>query len=517
MTADLLIHGGTIRTMDPARPLVEALAVADGRVTAADALSEVAPLAGPGTRRVDLAGGTLVPGFNDAHVHVWKIGQLLTSVIDLRGSTSLSDIDRRVRDKAAQAGPGAWVVGRGWNEAALREGTGPDRAFLDTAAPRNPVVLTRTCAHIHAVNTSALRRAGVDEATAAPSGGRLDLARGLLYETAWGLVQRAIPAPTPADYEEWILAGARYLGSLGITSATDAAVDPPLYAAYRRLDDEGRLPLRVNLLHLLKPDLGGEPYPLPSPVRGPRLRCDTVKLFADGGLSGSTAAVSLPYRGQPEDRGLLRFETGELHALARTARRAGYRLAVHAIGDRALDQVLEVYGRLAHEEPDGPPHRIEHFGIALPRHLEAARALRVQVVTQPAFVRELAGNFRRSLPGPLLDRCYPFRAMIEAGLTVAFSSDGPVVHDVSPLAGMAAAALDTLDPVQRVEVADALAAYTTAGAIVQGDEDNRGRLRPGFWADAVVLDRDPLGVPPAELSRLQVQTRFVGQSARGES
>lgn len=510
MSADLLVHGGTIHTMDLTRPRAEALAIVEGRIAAVGTLSDVEALAGPGTRRLDLGGAAVLPGFNDAHVHVGKIGQLLTTVLDLRGATALAEVYREVGTRATALGPGAWIIGRGWNEASLAEGVGPDRTGLDRAAPDNPVVLTRTCAHIHALNTLALQRAGVDASTAAPAGGRLDFGRGLVYETAWGLVQRAMPSPTPADHERWILAGARHLLARGVTSATDAAVDPPLYDAYRRLESDGRLPLRMNLLHLLKPDLGGERYPLPEMAVLPRLRCDTVKLFADGGLSGNTAALSVPYPGAEGGQGILRLETEELYGLARQARRAGYRLAVHAIGDRALDQVLDVYGRLARDEPDGPSHRIEHFGVASARHIETARDLRLHVVTQPIFLRELAANFRRSLPEAFLDRCYPFGAMMRAALAVAFSSDGPVVRDVSPLAGVAAAATAALVPTNAVGVADALRAYTVGGAAAQGDEHNRGTLRTGRWADLVVLEEDPLSVPAAELDRIRIREVLVG-------
>jgi predicted amidohydrolase YtcJ len=370
-------------------------------------------------------------------------------------------------------------------------------------------VLTRTCAHIHAVNSAALQRAAVDPATEAPAGGQLDVARGLLYETAWGLLQRAMPAPRPTDYERWILAGTRHLLARGVTSATEAAVDPPLYDAYRRLESDGRLPVRMNLLHLLRPDLGGERHPLPEMAVLPRLRCDTVKLFADGGLSGNTAALSVPYRGEG-GRGILRLERAELHALARHARRAGYRLAVHAIGDRALDEVLDAFARLFRDEPGGPSHRIEHFGLPTAAHIEAARALRVHVVTQPIFLRELAANFRASLPEALLDRCYPFGAMMRAGLSVAFSSDGPVVRDVAPLAGVAAAATAAWVPASAVGIADALRAYTAGGAAAQGDEHNRGMVKAGQWADLVVLERDPLSVPAAEVDRIRVTDVLVG-------
>lgn len=518
MTAELVMDGGTVLTMDPERPRAEALAVAGGRIAAVGTEDEVAGLWGPRTVHVDLAGRTVLPGFNDAHVHIWKVGQILTTVIDLRGAPSLGAVYGAVRARAAAAPAGTWIVGRGWNEAVLAEGTGPDRSSLDQAAPDHPVVLTRTCAHIHAANTAALHKAGIAASTTPPGGGRLDFEKGLLYETAFGLLQRAMPAPRAADYERWILAGARHLLGLGVTSATDAGVDPVAYGAYRSLEDAGRLPLRVNLLHLFQPDLGGAPYALPPPVAYPRLRCDTVKLFADGALSGGTAALSLPYRGEGGGQGLLRCETEDLHRLARQARLSGFRLAIHAIGDRALDQVLEVYTRLARSEPEGPAHRVEHFGVPSPAHLQAARELRVHVVTQPAFLRELGVSFRRWLPETLLGRCYAVGAMARAGVSLAFSSDGPVVRDLSPLSGVAAAATATFDPGDALPVTEGLSAYTAGGAAAQGDRANRGLLREGQWADMVVLDRDPLSVPPEELPGVAVSEVYVGgHLVRGES
>ena len=515
--ADLVIDGGTVRTMDPAQPSAEALAVVGGRIAFVGSADDAARLWGPRTRHFDLAGRTLLPGFNDAHVHVWKVGQLLTTVLDLRGALSLDEVYEAVRARAASAPSGAWIVGRGWNEAALREGAGPDRAGLDRAAPDHPVVLTRTCAHIHAANSAALLKAGITAATSAPPGGSLDVPRGMVYETAWGLLQRAMPEPRAADYERWILAGARHLVALGVTSATDAGVDPVAYGAYRSLEDAGRLPLRMNLLHLFQPDLGGTPYALPPPVAYPRLRCDTVKLFADGALSGGTAALSLPYR-DGGGQGLLRFEAEDLHRLARQARLAGFRLAIHAIGDRAIDQVLDVYGRLARSEPDGPAHRVEHFGVASPDHLHAARDLGLHVVTQPAFLRELAANFRRWLPESLLPRCYALGSMARAGVSLAFSSDGPVVRDLSPLSGVAAAATAAFEASEALPVEDGLRAYTVGAAAAQGDHANRGMIRAGQWADMVVLDRDPLSIPAAEVARIPVSDVFVGgHLVRGES
>ncbi|WP_027891615.1 amidohydrolase [Calidithermus chliarophilus] len=537
MKADTLIYGGTILNPGPAPgglEALEAVALREGRVLAAGRMSELEPLLSPATRRVDLEGQTLLPGFNDAHVHVWKVGQLRTTLLDLRGVESLDAFYAAVRERAQTLQPGQWLWGRGWNEA--RMGGWPDRSALDAIAPRNPVLLTRTCAHIHAVNTPALQAAGVTPETRVP-GGEIDFGRGILYETAYGLVFNAMPAPTQADYERWVLAGLEYLKSLGITSATDPAVDPPLYAAYRALDAAGKLPVRVNLLYIRRPDGGSETFPLPEKHRSGFLRCDSVKFFADGGLSGATAAISQPYKTlEPPSYGILRFETEELYELALEAHRQGFRIGTHAIGDRALNQVLDVYERLyrdspvkgheapggagtqvkGHEAPggagtQGPRHRIEHFGLAGEEHLELARRLGVIAVPQPVFIHELRGNFLKYLPEAMVCRCYNLRAMFAAGLTVAFSSDGPVVSRVSPLIGLQAAVAEPMCEGNGVSLETALWAYTVGGALAQGDEGNRGRLEPGHWADFVLLDRDPRTAPPEALGSLEVRSTWTSK------
>jgi hypothetical protein len=325
-------------------------------------------------------------------------------------------------------------------------------------------------------------------------------------------VQRVLPVSTRDDYAAWIVAGAEHLRGLGITSATDAAVDPTAHAAYVHLDREGRLPIRVNLLHLLRPDLGGAPYALPPPHLSDWLRCDTVKLFADGALSAATAALTRPYA--DGSRGILRLAADEIQALGRTARAAGYRLAVHAIGDQAIGEVLEAYRRLEAEAPDAPPPRLEHFALPSAAHVEEARRLGVSVVTQPIFLRELLENFRGALPRDLFERCYPLGTLHRAGLRLAFSSDGPVVRELSPLSGLAAAVTGRAGP-EAVGVAAALDAYTRGGAAAQGDDGNRGTLGRGRWADLVVLDRDPFETPPSELAAIRVRHTFVGGRAAG--
>ena len=499
---------GSSHTLKPTSQLPTALAIRDGRILALGDWNDIEPLIGPDTETYNLEGKTIFPGFNDAHIHVWKVGQLRTNVLDLRGVDSLERLYQLVQERAATLELGQWLLGRGWNEAVLREGSTPTRAGLDAAAPRNPVLLTRTCAHIHAVNSSALESASVTSSEQAPAGGEMDLERGLIFETAYGLIFRAIPAFNQADYEKWILAGTHYLRSLGITSATDPAVDPPLYAAYRALEARGLLPIRMNLLYIRRPDGGDITYPLPEKCSSAFLRCDSVKFFADGGLSGATAAVSQPYRNTEfASQGVLRFDTEELHELMLEAHRAGFRIGTHAIGDVALEQVIGVYERLYREHPSSVQHRLEHFGLPSEDHLARVARLGLFAVPQPIFWAELGDNFRRYLPDAFLERCYNLKAMLEHGINVAFSSDGPVVREVSPLAGIQAACTVGPGP---VSMREALEAYTLGGARAQGDEGNRGTLEVGKWADLTVLDRNPREVPLEELTSLRVLQTFVG-------
>jgi predicted amidohydrolase YtcJ len=516
---DRIFWNATFITQDPRLPSVDAIAVHEGRIAAAGSLDSVNALAGPSTERVDLGGRTVIPGFNDAHVHVWKVGHLLTGMLDLRGAKSLADIEAAVRERAASAPPGAWILGRGYNEAWMAEGRGPTRLDLDPVAPNHPVYLTRTCGHIAVANTRALEIAGLSANTSAPAGGVIvrtesGEATGELHETAMGLVGGKVPELSDAEYEAAVIAGARHQLALGITSATEAGVSPALLDVYRAMEARGALPYRVNVMALRRPLGGPETLPLPAPFQSDFLRVDTIKILADGGLSGATAALRTPYRDSCSC-GVLRVNNEELVELAKDAHMAGIRVGVHAIGDAAIDAVLDAFEALARMAP-GPRHRLEHFGLPHEAQLARAAALGAVAVPQAIFVRALGRNFRRYLPDDLLGRAYPIRDMLASGMITALSSDAPVVADDNPLLGIQAAILRTDDegvaiaPDQAISIDEALFAYTMGGALASGDEANRGSLTPGKWADMAVLSGDPRSVPPEDLSQIRVDQTILG-------
>lgn len=514
---DCILINGNVLTQEGGRT-AEAVAVRDGRIAAVGESAALSALAGEQTRRIDLRGRTVVPGFEDAHAHVWKMGHLLTTMVDLRPCCSLDEIGDRLSARRKELPEGAWLQGRGFNEAQLKERRRPTRDDLDRWVPDRPALLTRTCGHVFVANSAALRLAGIDRSTVAPGGGSIQHdergePNGILEETAVGLVQRVLPAPSREDYAAMVVAALRHQASRGITSSSDCGVLPELLATYMELDSRGALPVRMTVMPLGRPDGASGPLRLPRRHCSDFLRVDTVKFLADGGLSGATAALSVPYR-DSSSTGVLRFGEADLRGLFRQAREEGWRIATHAIGDVAIEQVLSLYEELGPAQ-DGAADRIEHLGLPTPAQLRRAAALGIFSVTQAIFLRELGRNFVASLPAELLARVYPLRGMLDAGVPVALSSDAPVVEDDSPLAGMHAAVTRKtregleLSPEQIISAGEALLGYTRGGAAAAGEAATRGAILPGMWADLAVLSDDPTGVAADALLEIRVEMTMV--------
>ena len=533
---DVLLTGGIVLTMAGTRVELatggvraEAIGILDGRIAAVGGAEKLAELAGPLTKRIDLRGRIVLPGFEDAHAHIWKVGHLLTSMVDLRRVESLAELEGVLRARARGLPEGVWIQGRGFNEARLAEKRRPTKIELDRVSSVRPIVISRACGHIYAVNSGALRSSGIIAATRAPDGGVIEHdasgePNGLLHETAMGLIQRVMPAPTVAEYEAMIAAAIEHQLARGITSTSDCGVGQELLAVYRDMEVRGALRARINVMPLGKPDGAAEVgLRLPAAHRGDVLQVDTVKYLADGGLSGATAALSVDYAGSAVgSRGVVRFDTEELMTRCAAAEAAGWRVAIHAIGDVALEQVIGIYEQL-HARGGTTRHRVEHFGLPTQDMMQRAGRAGVFSVPQTIFLWELGRNFLDVLPPQMLERAYPVRDMLDAGLVVALSSDAPVVEDDSPLQGMRAALSrrtregETIAPEQAIAIGEALYAYTMGGALVAGAAASRGSVEVGKLADLVVLSEDPTGVPAERLSRIQVEMTLVGGEIRYEA
>lgn len=509
-----LFFNGNILTQDRSNPVASAFSVENGKITGVGRDHDF-NLTGAVT--VDLQGRTVLPGFNDAHIHLWKVGQLEAFMLDLRGIRSIREINRRVETAARRIPSGKWIIGRGFNEALLAEKRMPLARDLEPATSQHPVYLIRTCAHIACVNSLALQTCKIDEQTTAPEGGQIGTygdgrPNGQFFETALGLITRHIPPISTTDYVEMIRIATRKMLAAGITAVTDPAVHPDLNTAYEQIagDEPG---LRLNLMPMLLPDGGDIPYALPEPVANNWLRRTTVKFFADGGLSGSTAALLRPYR-NGSGNGILRLTPERLHTLGREVRAKGFALGTHAIGDQAIAAVLEAYAKLE-TEFGRCRNRIEHFGLPSDESLLEAARQKVVAVPQPVFLDELGDNFIAALDDRYLRRCYPMRTLLDKNIPMALSTDAPVVRNINPWNNIRAAVTrktasgQIISPSEAISISEGLFAYTMGSAYAEGTENRRGSITTGKDADFIVIDEDPLQLPVEELDTIKTELVFV--------
>lgn len=511
--ADLvLLHGRVFA--GAAEGVHEALAIADGRVLAVGTSAEIAALAGPATRRIDLAGRLATPGLIDAHMHLLPLGLTMVE-LDLgpQAAPTLHALLARVSERAASLPRGAWILARGWDQARLDVKRPPSRAELDAAAPDHPVHLVRACGHVSVVNSAALARAGIDETTPVPQGGAIERdaagrLTGLLAETAREPLRRAIPEPTDEELVAAIERAGRACLGYGIVGVMDAGVGMRAglreLDAYRTARATGRLPVRVSQCLLGGPDgIADAAHDAGlRPGHGDAmLRAKQVKIFTDGSAGGRTAAMTRPYLGSPETRGLLSLTDAQMRDYTRRYHDRGWQLAIHAIGDAAIDQSLDALEAALAARPDPDRrHRIEHCGFVRPDQTARMVRLGVEPVPQPVFLHDFGDLYVDVLGEERALGSYPTGSWIAAGLHPAASSDAPVcaLDPRLSLEAMITRRTRTgrvMQAAERVSPETALAAFTAFGAHVEKEETRRGRLCPGFLADIAVFSLDFLARP----------------------
>ncbi len=524
VAADFVVYNARVVTLDPDRPAAEALAAAGGRVVLVGTAEAALSLAGPHTVRLNGRGNLVIPGFVDSHIHFasWAVAR---RQVDLTGARTLSEALERVRAAAEKVPPGEWVIGRGWDHSTWDGGRFPTRADLDPVVPDRPVLLTRKDGHSIWVNSLALARAGIGRETPDPPGGRIDRddrgePTGILREgPAMRLVWQAVGRPGPDAIESALREAIPEAHRLGLTGIHE--IDGrEAFQAYQRLNRTGSLTLRVRLFlnpahELLEPAtrLG-----LMSGFGDDWLRISGVKFFADGSLGSLTALMLEPYEGTEDNCGVAVTAADQLRAWVEAASRAGLAVAIHAIGDRAnrvcLD-ILEATRELWASRGLRP--RIEHVQLLHPADIP--RLARIGVVasmqpihcTQDLFLAERHWG-ARSRYG------YAWRSLLDQGTALAFGSDCPV-ETLDPFRGLFAAVTRRREdgyppagwyPEERLDIWSAVRAYTVGAAFAVGEEGWWGSLRPGSYADLVVLDRDIFEARPEELLDTRVLATVVG-------
>jgi len=523
MAADLILRNANVVTLDPERPRARAVSIWRGTIVTVGDDETVLTDAGPGTRILDLAGATVLPGFDDAHCHPLGFGLSLEWVdVSPDVAPTLERLLARLAE-AAQTLPGdRWLLARGYDDSRLDVRRHPTRWDLDRVTGDRPAIVIRTCGHMLVANSAALARAGIARETPDPEGGRIvrdDTGEptGLLQERAQELVRRLVPEPSVTDLERALRrAGERFL-ALGITSVTEAGIGrPEELQAYQNLHQRDELPVRTRVMLLIDQLLApAEQLGLRSGFGDDRLRLGPFKLFQDGAGGARTAAMSIPYPGEPENYGIAYYTQEQLDDAFTRVARLGAQACAHAIGDRAIEMVLTAFERALQRHPR-PDHRwrIEHCGMLRPDLLERMARLGVVAVPQPGFGFYLGDAYRRNFSEEWLALAYPTRAWLEHGIPVAFSSDAPVIPP-DPWVGIQAAVLrrtrtgQPFGTEQRVSVLEALRLYTVGSAYAHFEEDRKGRIAPGYLADLVVVDRDPLATPPEELPTIRTLLTVV--------
>ncbi len=522
----LVLLNGVIYTQDLERPKVSAVAVQDGKVLATGDDGEMKALLENGGEWVDLNGRCVLPGLVDAHVHFEGFSLSLQRV-NLAGTRNLDEALDRIAAKANDQEAGVWLEGRGWNQTDWPGGAFPTAADLDQIVSHRPVYLSHKSGHAAWVNDSALKLAGITAETADPPGGQIQRDEegrptGILFEEAMDLVGDNIPRATEEQVVAAMRQGQEYCFRAGLTGLHDFDGRRCL-GALQRLHQNRELGLRIakNIpVRYLEHAVG---VGLRTGFGDDQLWIGGVKIFADGALGPRTAAMLAPYEGEPENRGIVVTDKEEMYGYASQASANGLSVTVHAIGDRANHDILDVYEAVRHEEAVRKTksplrHRIEHVQILHPADFERLATLNVIASMQPIHATsdmEMADRYW----GERNQYSYAWRTVKETGAMLAFGSDAPV-DPIDPLKGVYAAVsrrrpdgspgVEGWYPEQRLTMAETIEAFTLGAAFAGNREKRLGSIEAGKWADFTILDRDIFEISQDEIPAVAVAGTVIG-------
>ena len=525
---DLILVNGKVWTGDAERPWAEAVAVRGGTILAVGTTAEMRKLSPSGLKLVDLGGALLLPGFIDSHTHFLAGGFALKS-LDLRKARSRQQFVALVAAKARSLGPGRWILNGDWDHQQFDPPELPRKDWIDAVTGDNPVCVNRFDGHMVLANSAALKLAGVTAETRTPDGGEIvrDPATGeptgILKDAAMDLVYAQVPEPTFAEKLEAAEASLRHAAENGVTSVHEMA-DAASFEVFQDLARRGRLTTRVAVYIPVTEVETLARLKMRSPFGGPYLKLAGLKGFMDGSLGSATAYFFEPYTDDPRTSGLLHgqmFPEGIMEKRLLEADRAGLQVAVHAIGDRAISMLLDMYEKA--EAAGGPRDRrwrVEHAQHIRPDDIARFGQLGLIASVQPYHAID-DGRWAEKKIGPERVRTtYAFESLRRAGARLAFGSDWTVAP-LSPILGIyAATTRRTLDgmnpggwvPEEKVTVAEAVRAYTVNGAFAEFAESFKGTIEPGKAADLVALDRNIFAVSPEEIGGARVEmTIFDGK------
>lgn len=524
VVADLVLVNGKVWTVDRARPQAQAVAIWQGRILAVGSTDEIRRLIGDRTQVVNLQGKLVLPGFIDNHTHFLSGGFWLGEV-KLKDARNEEEFGQRLAAKSRELPPGAWITGGTWDHDNWPGGRLPTAELIDRYVPDRPVFVTRYDGHMSVANSLALKLAGITAQTPDPPGGvivRKPGTRepaGVLKDAAQDLVQRVIPPPSEADIRRALEAALAEARRVGVTSLTDMDLTPTTLRIYQDLLGEGRLTARIDGRWPLRrwkelADLG-----LRRHFNNDHwISIGGLKGMLDGSLGSSTALFFEPYTQDPDTRGIYVTPYDEMKRLVIEADRAGFHIAVHAIGDRANSEMLDIFADAIRQNgPRDRRFRIEHAQHVHPKDFRRFAELGVIASAQPYHAIDDGRWAERRIGRTRCQTTYAFRTFLDHGVKLTFGSDWTVAP-LDPILGIdAAVTRRTLDganpqgwfPEQKITVQEAIEAYTLSNAYATFDEQVKGSITPGKLADLVVLSQDILTIPPSEIVKTEVVMTIV--------
>ncbi len=518
---DLLLHNGNVFTVNIREPRAQAVAISRGRIVAVGSDADILNLAAPATKRIDLGKKTVLPGFIDAHSHPAMAGLMHLRMVDC-DLRSIAAIQATLRERAAKTPPGEWVLGFKYDDTKTSDGRPLTIGDLNSAVPDHPVQIEHRGGHTVYCNALAFQKAGIDDKTPDPPGGKIDhdpatgKLSGRAAESARDFFNKVIPLNfTRDDHREGVKLISKMLAKTGITSAHEAQGTPDDLLAYQDARDSGDLLYRsycfINYRYIdsmiaagVRTGLGDE-----------WVRVGAMKLVCDGSISERTARLSTPYEGRPHDYGILVMTEEELYALGRKAHLAGWQIGTHANGDVGIDTTLRVYERLQREHPRTDPRfRLEHCTVINDDLLARIKALGAIPTPFSTYVY-YHGEKMRYYGADRLNHMFALRSFLDAGIRATQASDYPPGEFIPMIALQSEVTrTDTRGnvwgPKQKITVEEAIRVGTINGAYASYEENLKGSLESGKVADLVVLGRDPLTEDPSTLVSIPVERTMAG-------
>ncbi len=519
--ADLVVINAKVRTMDKEKPEAEAIAVWSNRIIAVGKNDEIKRLVGKNTRVIDAGGKLILPGFNDSHLHFMEGGASLTSV-DLRDAKSPDEFVQRIKEYASKLPKGRWILNGNWDHEKWTPSILPTKEMIDAVTPDNPVFINRLDGHMALANSLALKLAGVDKNTKDVEGGEIvrdadGNPTGILKDAAMNYVYRVIPEPSFEEKLEIAEAATNYAASLGVTSVQDMSAGTDV-GVYQELLRKGKLKTRIYAVS-----------PLPDWERWKRtgihyafgdgmIRVGGLKGFADGSLGASTAWFFEPYLDKPGYTGLASDEMSKMFDRVKQADKAGLQIMIHAIGDRANDEILKIYERVEQENGKRDRRfRIEHAQHLNENLIKRFATQSVIASMQPFHVIDDGRWAWKRLDEKRLKGTYAFRSLLDSGVKLVFGTDWPVALLDPMMTIYAAVTRRTLDdknpngwiPEQKITVEETVRAYTVGSAYAEFQENVKGTISVGKLADFVMLSEDIFSINPNEIPKVKVLLTVV--------